>query len=64
MKTLRNIKISDFRKILTLLGCSYRRSKGGHKAWQKEGLRRPITFQTHVEPIPELVVGMQSVTSE
>lgn len=56
MKSLRNITISDFRKILTALGCSYRRSKGGHEAWQKAGIKRTITFQTHVEPVPEMVV--------
>ncbi len=56
MKSLRNISISDFRKILELLGCSYSRSKGGHEAWSRSGLKRPIIFQTHVDPVPEMVV--------
>lgn len=56
MKSLKNISISDFRKILTLLGCTYLRSKGGHEAWRKQGLLRPIIFQTNVDPVPEMVV--------
>lgn len=56
MKSLRNISISDFRKILELLGCNYDRRKGGHEVWEKEGLKRPIIFQTHEDPVPELVV--------
>lgn len=56
MKTLKNISISDFKKILEQLGCRYARSKGGHEAWKKEGLTRPIIFQTHIDPVPEMVV--------
>lgn len=56
MKSLKNISISDFRKILELLGCSFSRTRGGHEAWKKQGLTRPIIFQTHVDPVPEMVV--------
>lgn len=56
MKKLSNISIADFRKILTALGCDYYRTKGGHEAWKKFGLSRPIIFQTHVNPVPEMVV--------
>lgn len=56
MKNLRNISIADFRKVLALLGCEYKRTHGGHEAWWKAGLRRPITFQTHINPVPEMVV--------
>lgn len=56
MKKLSNVSISDFRKILAKLGCTYRRTKGGHEAWRKEGIIRPIIFQTHIDPIPEMVI--------
>lgn len=56
MKNLRNISVSDFRKILTALGCEPCRTRGGHEAWRKEGLTRPIIFQTHVNPVPEMIV--------
>ena len=56
MKKLNNIPIADFRKILTALGCHYCRTKGGHEAWKKQGVCRPIIFQNHVNPVPEMVV--------
>ena len=56
MKTLRNITLADFRRILTALGCEFARTKGGHEAWKRPGLTRTIIFQTHVEPLPEIVV--------
>ena len=56
MKNLRNITISDLRKILKSFGCSHIRFKGGHEIWKKEGLTRPIIFQTHVDPVPEMVI--------
>lgn len=56
MKSLRYISISDFKKILISFGCKYVRTKGGHEAWKREGLTRTIIFQTHVDPLPEMVV--------
>ena len=31
-------------------------SKGGHEAWVREGLKRTVIIQTHVDPVSELVV--------
>jgi len=56
MKSLRNIPIGDFRKTLSALGCSFKRTKGGHEAWWKNGLSRPIIFQNHIDPVPEIVI--------
>lgn len=56
MKMLSNISVSEFRRALSFLGLEKVRSKGGHEAWAKEGLTRPIIFQTHVEPIPEFII--------
>ena len=56
MKNLRNISLADFRRILIALGCEYIRTKGGHEVWKKAGLLRPLIFQTHVNPVSELVV--------
>ena len=56
MKNLRNISLADFRRILIALGCEYVRTKGGHEVWKKTGLFRPLIFQTHVNPVSELVV--------
>ena len=46
MKKLSNISLKEFRAVLTALGLHKMRTKGGHEAWVREGLRRPIIIQT------------------
>ena len=57
---LSNIPLSDFRRFLFDSGCTRveqgTKGRGGHEKWTKLGLMRPITLQTHVDPVPELVV--------
>lgn len=42
------------------MGCSRvddgTRGRGGHEKWTKPGLQRPITLQTHKDPVLELAV--------
>lgn len=52
MKKLSNITIAEFRHVLAMLGLE----KGGHEAWIKTGMARPVVFQTHKEPVPEFIV--------
>lgn len=62
MNTVRlsNIPLKTFREFLFDKGCSRTESgtkgRGGHEKWEKEGLLRPITLQTHVDPVPEDIV--------
>ena len=56
MRNLSNISIAEFRAILTLLGLSKVRTKGGHEAWMKAGMTRPVIIQNHVDPIPEFII--------
>ena len=42
--------------MLTALGLHKMRTKGGHEAWVREGLKRTVIVQTHVDPVSELVV--------
>ena len=57
---LSNIPLADFRRFLTDMGCTRvengTKGRGGHEKWERKGLLRPITLQTHVDPISELVV--------
>ncbi len=55
-KKISNISLSELRKFLVNFGCELKRIKGGHEHWAKTGLARPITFQTHIEPIPEFIM--------
>lgn len=51
-----NIPLKEFRRILKLCGLEYSRTRGGHEMWIKEGLKRPITIQTHEDPVSVIVV--------
>lgn len=53
---LSNISLARYRLFLNLAGCSCIRQSGGHEMWTREGLLRPITFQSHIDPVPEFIV--------
>ena len=53
---LNNISIAEFQAFLELAQCKYIDIKGGHEKWTRSDLRRPIIFQTHINPIPEFIV--------
>ena len=56
MGQLSNISVPEFRSFLTSQGLSYSHTSGGHEVWKKQGMLRPVVFQTHIEPIPEFIV--------
>lgn len=51
-----NISVERYRRILAFLGLKYVRTSGGHEMWFKDGMYRNVVFQTHIDPIPELIV--------
>ena len=53
---LRNIPLKLFRDFLKEKGCVCNRTSGGHEHWSKNELKRPITLQTHVDPVPEFII--------
>ncbi|MCR4810814.1 MAG: type II toxin-antitoxin system HicA family toxin [Prevotella sp.] len=57
---LSNIPLADFRRFLFDMGCKRveqgTKGRGGHEKWIRSDLTRPITLQTHVDPVSELVV--------
>ena len=55
-RTLSNISLSDFRKFLEYVGCEKVSVKGGHEKWKRKDCTRSIIFQTHIDPIPQMVV--------
>jgi hypothetical protein len=55
-KKISNISLGELRKFLVNFGCELKRIKGGHEHWAKTDLARPVTFQTHIEPIPEFIM--------
>lgn len=58
-KKLSNIPLRDFRKFLSNQGFNVitdTKGRGGHEKWSKLSMDRPITIQTHVDPVPEFIV--------
>jgi len=56
---LSNIPVSKFRKFLESQGLKVikdARGRGGHEKWSKSGMNRPVTLQTHIDPVPEFIV--------
>ena len=56
MGKLSNIPLQTFREYLTYKGLKIIRTKGGHEIWAGKQLRRPITLQSHISPIPEFII--------
>lgn len=58
-KKLSNIPLKVFRKFLKSQGLNVIKSskgRGGHEKWSRYDLDRPITIQTHIDPVPEFIV--------
>jgi hypothetical protein len=58
-RKLSNIPIKEFRRFLKNQGLNVikdSKGRGGHEKWSKSGLDRPITIQTHIDPVPEFIV--------
>lgn len=53
---LRNVALRDCRKFLLNQGCKHYRSTGGHEHWSRKDLNRPITIQSHIDPVPERIM--------
>ena len=56
---LSNIPIQIFRKFLENQGLNIikdSKGRGGHEKWSKSTMDRPITIQTHIDPVPEFIV--------
>ena len=58
-KKLSNIPLKDFRRFLKNQGLNIiktSKGRGGHEKWSRVDLDRPITIQTHIDPVPEFIV--------
>lgn len=53
---LKNVSLKDCRRFLTKVGCQAKRTTGGHEHWTRADLWRPITIQTHIDPVPERIM--------
>lgn len=56
IRQLKNISISQFESFLELAHCKFLRTKGGHYIYSRSDCFRPITFQSHIDPVPEFII--------
>lgn len=55
MPFLAPIKRKDFEKFLKFIGCYYKRQKGDHLIYDRDGLKRPIVFTVDNEVPPYII---------
>lgn len=55
-KHIRNVSLRDYRTFLEKIGCKLTRTKGGHHHFTRGDLLRPLTLQSHVDPVPEFII--------
>jgi hypothetical protein len=53
---LRNISISQLESFLELCQCKFNKNAKGHVQYIRADLTRPLTFQNHIDPVPEFIV--------
>ena len=56
---LSNITVLEFKRFLKQQGLrkiKTSKGRGGRGKWAKEAMQRPITIQTHIDPVPEFIV--------
>ena len=56
---LKNVSLKKYCKFLDELGCKCNRTKGGHMHYSRKDLTRPLTLQTHKDPVPEFIIRNQ-----
>lgn len=56
MSGIKNISLKTFKQFLSEQGLKPIRTKGGHETWSKKDLLRPVTFQSHIDPVPQHIV--------
>ena len=54
--SLKNIPVLVFRQYLEWKGLKCIRTNGGHEIWGGKSMSRPVTFQSHIDPVPEFIV--------
>lgn len=53
---LANISLRTFRMFLKNQGLKKTRTKGGHEAWSRNNLLRPVIIQSHTDPVPAFII--------
>jgi len=50
--SIKNVPLETFRNFLVYKGLKHIRTTGGHEIWSGNSITRPVTIQTHIDPVP------------
>lgn len=56
MTIIKNVLLKKFIKFLKAQGLNHIRTNAGHEVWSRKDLLRPVIIQTHIDPIPIIVL--------
>lgn len=56
MKNINNISLKEYRIFLISNGLKATRTKGGHEHYTRSDIDRPITLQSHKDPVPAFII--------
>ena len=54
--SIKNVPLETFRRFLIYKGLKHIRTSSGHEIWSGKVLTRPVTIQTHIDPIPLFII--------
>jgi hypothetical protein len=54
--SIKNVPLETFRSFLVYKGLKHIRTSNGHEIWFGKNLTRPVTIQTHIDPIPLFII--------
>lgn len=55
MGSNKSVKTKDFRKVIIFWGLTHKRTNGSHESWYKNGMTRPVVFQTNKKELPQFI---------
>ncbi len=55
MGKIKQVHWKEFEKFLLLEGCVFKREKGDHRVYTKEGLKRPVVVPRY-NPLPVFII--------
>ncbi len=62
MSRIKNITIDEYKRVLVAFGLKYIRENNGHEVWSRKDFKRPVIFQTHIDPVPIHVIASNNRT--
>jgi hypothetical protein len=54
--SIKNVPLETFRSFLVYKGLKHIRTSSGHEIWAGKSITRPVTIQTHIDPVPLFIV--------